>query len=94
MPHVLKAIPDSNHSHSFLSLENLCMAANQQDFAGSRLAWAAFPHHANTFPLPPRNKWELLNRFGSELGRLINGTSDLSDFTKRNYGKAVDIFTS
>ena len=47
------------------------MAANQQDFAGSRLAWAACPHHANTSPLPPRNKWELLNRFGSELGRLI-----------------------
>ena len=77
MPHVLKAIPDYNHSHSFLSLENPCMAANQQDFVGSWLAWAACPHHANSSPLPPRNKWELFNRSGSELGRLINGTSKI-----------------
>ena len=43
MPDVLKAISDYNHSHSVLSLENLCMGANQQDFAGSWLAWAACP---------------------------------------------------
>ena len=71
---VLIAIPDYNHFHSFLSSENPCMAANQQDFAGSRLAWATCPHRANTFPFPPRIKWELVNRFGSELGRLNNGT--------------------
>ena len=69
------------------------MADNQQDFAGSRLAWAACPLGAITFPLPPRIKWELLNRFGSELGRVDHGTSKIYAILQNaTMGKAANIY--